>query len=54
MKSIAAIALAAAGCIVSALAGPGSALAQASKQEYPIPTDPSEDLTAIERLFSRR
>ncbi len=27
-------------------------MAQASKQEYPIPTDPSEDLTAIERLFS--
>jgi hypothetical protein len=30
----------------------GSALAQASKQEYPIPTDPSEDLTAIERIFA--
>lgn len=36
----------------AAFALPISALAQASKQEYPIPTDPSEDLTAIERLFS--
>lgn len=51
MKSIAAR-LAAAGFIVSILAGPGSALAQASKQEDPIPTDPSQDLTAIERLFT--
>jgi hypothetical protein len=34
------------------IAASGSALAQASKQEYPIPTNPSEDLTAIERLFS--
>ena len=41
----------AAAVIGSILAGSGSALAQASKQEYPIPRNPSEDLTAIERIF---
>ena len=37
---------------IASLGTTGSALAQASKQEYPIPTDPAEDLTAIERLFT--
>jgi hypothetical protein len=37
---------------LASLAGSGSALAQASKQEYPIPRNPSEDLTAIERIFT--
>lgn len=52
MRSVAAIRLAA-GCVVgSILLGSGSALAQASKQEYPIPRNTSEDLTAIERIFT--
>ena len=34
-----------------ALALPGNALAQASKQEDPIPANPGQDLTAIERMF---
>lgn len=48
LHRVAASLLAAAGLVASSSA----ALAQASKQEYPIPTNPSEDLTAIERLFS--
>jgi hypothetical protein len=43
--------LAAAGLVAATLALPGSALAQNSKQEYPIPRTPAEDLTAIERIF---
>ena len=52
MKPLAATGLAAAGLIGSIISGSGSALAQASKQEYPIPRNPSEDLTAIERIFT--
>ncbi len=52
MRSIARAGLAAAGVLGPVLAGSGGALAQASKQEYPIPRNPSEDLTAIERIFT--
>ena len=52
MKSLAATGLAVAGFIGSVIAGSGSVLAQASKQEYPIPRSPLEDLTAIERIFT--
>lgn len=45
--------LAAAGLATAMLGLSNGALAQASKQEYPIPTDPSQDLTAIERIFTR-
>jgi len=38
-------------CLAS-LGTAGDALAQASRQEYPIPRNPSEDLTAIERIFT--
>ncbi len=36
---------------LTAFALPGAALAQASKQEDPIPANPGQDLTAIERIF---
>ena len=52
VRSIARTGLAAVGVIGSFLAGSGTAFAQASKQEYPIPRNPSEDLTAIERIFT--
>ena len=38
--------------IGSFLLEPAAVFAQASKQEYPIPRNPSEDLTAIERIFT--
>ena len=34
------------------LALPGAALGQSSKQEYPIPANPGQDLVAIERIFA--
>lgn len=37
---------------VALFALPGSALGQSSKQEYPIPANPGQDLTAIERIFA--
>ena len=43
--------LAAGALAASGLAGAGSALAQASKQEDPIPANPGQDLIAIERIF---
>lgn len=46
-KTLAAAALAASGFV-----GAGTALAQSTKQEYPIPANPKQDLTAIERLFA--
>jgi hypothetical protein len=52
MKPIVAKRLAAGWIVGSILLGSGSALAQASRQEYPIPRNPSEDLTAIERIFT--
>lgn len=52
MKSLGQTGLSAAALIGSTLLGPATALAQASKQEYPIPRNPSEDLTAIERIFT--
>lgn len=48
----AAASISAASLLVAAMLGlPGGAFAQSSKQEYPIPRTPDEDLTAIERIF---
>ena len=52
VKFITRTGLAAAATIGSVLLEPATALGQASKQEYPIPRNPSEDLTAIERIFT--
>ncbi|MFN4017786.1 MAG: hypothetical protein ACK4JB_20765 [Reyranella sp.] len=50
-RTRASLPLAVVACLIS-LGAAGNALAQASRQEYPIPRNPSEDLTAIERIFT--
>ncbi|MDI1266367.1 MAG: hypothetical protein PS018_24240 [bacterium] len=47
IRRAAAAFLAAAGFVAAS-----SAMAQSSRQEYPIPANPGQDLTAIERLFA--
>ncbi len=51
IRGFAASFLAVGALAASGLVGANSALAQASKQEDPIPANPGQDLTAIERIF---